>query len=169
MNVRPSIYSPLWHRVEALRPRLRPQTLIERHVVRGEVWYVAKDRLGAHSYRFSPAVYAVLMRMDGVRSLDRIWQETVAKFGENAPAQDQIISVVSQLYAAELVDSDRPVDQGELGARAETHARRLTAQRFQNPMFLRFPLADPDPITGFSASPSILCDRCAGRSAPCFG
>ena len=124
MNARPSIYSPLWHRAESLCLRLRPQTLIERHVVRGEVWYVAKDRLGAHSSRFSPAVYAVLMRMDGVRSLDKIWQETVAQFGENAPAQDQIISLVSQLYAAELVDSDRPVDQGELAVRAETHARR---------------------------------------------
>jgi putative peptide zinc metalloprotease protein len=144
MNARPSIYSPLWHRAESLCLRLRPQTLIERHVVRGEVWYVAKDRLGGHSYRFSPAVYAVLMRMDGVRSLDRIWQETVAQFGEDAPAQDQIISVVSQLYAAELIDSDRPVDQGELAGRAETHARRMAAQRFQNPMFLRFPLADPD-------------------------
>jgi putative peptide zinc metalloprotease protein len=144
MNSRQSIYSPLWHRVEGLCPRLRPQTLVERHVVRGEVWYVAKDRFGAHSYRFSPAVYAVLMRMDGVRSLDQIWHETVAQFGENAPAQDQIISVVSQLYAAELVDSDRPVDHGELAARAATHSRRMVAQRFQNPMFLRLPLADPD-------------------------
>ena len=144
MNNRQSIYSPLWHRVEGLCPRLRPQTLIERHVVRGEVWYVAKDRFGAHSYRFSPAVYAVLMRMDGVRSLDRIWRDAVAQFGENAPAQDQIISVVSQLYAAELVDSDQPVDQDELAARAAIHSRSVAAQRFQNPMFLRLPLADPD-------------------------
>ena len=148
MNSRQSIYSPLWHRVEGLCPRLRPQTLIERHVVRGDVWYVAKDRFGAHSYRFSPAVYAVLMRMDGTRSLDKIWHEAVALFGENAPAQDQIISVVSQLYAAELVDSDRPVDHGELAARAATHSRRMVAQRFQNPMFLRLPLADPDRLLG---------------------
>jgi putative peptide zinc metalloprotease protein len=144
MNPRQSIYSPLWHRVEGLCPRLRPQTLIERHVVRGEVWYVAKDRFGVHSYRFSPAVYAVLMRMDGARSLDTIWRLTVAQFGENAPAQDQIISVVSQLYAADLVDSDRPVEHGELATRAQTHSRRMAAQRFQNPMFLRFPLVDPD-------------------------
>jgi putative peptide zinc metalloprotease protein len=144
MSSRPSIYSPLWHRVESLRPRLRPQTLIERHVVRGEVWYVAKDRFGAHSYRFSPAVYAVLMRLNGKRTLEGVWNETVAQFGENAPAQDQIISVVSQLYAAELVDSDRPVDHRELASRAATHSRRLIAQRFQNPMFVRLPLADPD-------------------------
>jgi putative peptide zinc metalloprotease protein len=144
MTPRGSIYSPLWHRVEDLRPRLRPQTLIERHVVRGEVWYVAKDRFGAHSYRLSPAVYAVLMRMNGTRTLDQIWKETVAQFGENAPAQDQIISVVSQLYAAELVDSDRPVDPEDLSSRAAIHSRRLAAQRLQNPMFVRLPLADPD-------------------------
>jgi putative peptide zinc metalloprotease protein len=144
MNARPSIYSPLWHRVESLRPRLRPQTLIERHVIRGDVWYVAKNRFGANSFRFSPAVYAVLMRMDGSCSLDQIWRDTVAQFGENAPAQDQIISVISQLYAAELIDSDRPVDPGELSTRAANYSRQMVAQRFQNPMFLRFPLADPD-------------------------
>ena len=49
MNPRQSVYSPQWHRVERLCPRLRPQTLIERHVVRGEVWYVAKDRFGVQS------------------------------------------------------------------------------------------------------------------------
>ena len=113
-------------------------------MVRGDVWYVAKDRFGARSYHFSPAVYAVVMRLDGERSLDKIWRETVEQFGENAPAQDQIISVISQLYAAELVDSDQSVDLGELSERASTHSRRMVAQRFQNPMFLRFPLVDPD-------------------------
>src|SRR5579863_7278613 len=109
-----SIHSPLWHRVEKLRPRLREDVVIERHVVRDEIWYMVRDRFSTRVYRFSPAVYCILMRMDGTRTFERIWREAVEQFGEDAPAQDQILHVASQLYRANVVLSDVPVDEFEL-------------------------------------------------------
>src|SRR3974390_1093280 len=109
-----SIHSTLWHRVEKLQPRLRESIIIERHVIRDEVWYVVRDRFSTRVHRFSPAVYAVLMRMDGTRSFEHIWREAVEQFGEDAPSQDQILQVASQLYAAHLLQSDVPVDEHEL-------------------------------------------------------
>jgi putative peptide zinc metalloprotease protein len=80
-----SIHSSLWHRVDKLKPRLRGDVAVERHVIRDEVWYVVRDRFSTSTLRFSPAVYFVLTRMDGTRSFDRIWHEAVEQFGEDAP------------------------------------------------------------------------------------
>ena len=143
MNER-SIHSPLWHRIEKLKPRLRESIVIERHVVRGEVWYVVRDRFSTRVHRFSPAVYSVLMRMDGSRSFERIWREAVEQFGEDAPSQDQILHVAAQLYRAHLLQSDAPVDEYELGDRRRTERKFLYAMNFRNPMFVRIPLFDPD-------------------------
>jgi putative peptide zinc metalloprotease protein len=138
------MFSSLWHRVEAVRPRLRPQTQIERHVVRGEIWYYAKDRLANRVHRFSPAVYAVLMRLNGERTLGEIWAEVADHFGEDAPSQDQIIQLVGQLYSYDLVQVEGSVDMGELSDRADRLRRRQLLQRYQNPMYFRLPLFDPD-------------------------
>ncbi len=139
-----SMHSDLWHRVASLRPRLRPETMVERHVLRGQVWYVASDRFSTRTYRFTPAVWSVLMRMDGRRTLDRIWREVAERAGADAPAQDHLLGVVAQLFTAELISSDRPVDMHDIAERAETFMRRSVAQRYRNPMFLRVPLFNPD-------------------------
>ena len=139
-----SIHSPLWHRVERLKPKLREDVEIERHVVRGAVWYVVRDRLSTRTHRFSPAVYFVLARMDGVRTFDQIWRETGEQFGEDAPSQDQILQTASQLYVAHLLRSDALVDESELSGRGRAERDAFWTQNLRNPMFLRVPLLDPD-------------------------
>ena len=139
-----SIHSPLWHRVENLKPKVREGVVIERHVVRGAVWYVVRDQLSTRSHRFSPAVYFVLARMDGTRTLDQIWRQTVEQFGEDAPSQDQILQTASQLYVAHLLRSDASVDEGELAERGKAERDFFWTANLRNPMFLRIPLFDPD-------------------------
>jgi len=139
-----SIHSSLWHRVEKLKPRLREDAAIERHVIRDEVWYVVRDHYSTRVHRFSPAVYFVLMRMDGTNTFDSIWRDAVKQFGEDAPSQDQILQTASQLYQANILQSDAPVDEYDLSKRAGAERGRLTAFNLKNPMFVRIPLFDPD-------------------------
>lgn len=139
-----SIHSSLWHRVEKLKPRLREDVAIERHVIRDDVWYTVNDRFSTRAHRFSPAVYFMLMQMDGTHSFDMIWREAVEQFGEDAPSQDQILQTASQLYLANILQSDAPVDEYDLTERAKAERSRLTAFNFKNPMFVRIPLFDPD-------------------------
>ena len=139
-----SIHSPLWHRVERLKPTLREDVEIDRQVVRDRVWYVVRDRLSARAHRFSPAVYSVLARMDGRRTFDQIWREVREQFGEDAPSQDQILQTASQLYFAHLLRSDASVDESELAKRRSTERDFRLAQNLRNPMFLKIPLFDPN-------------------------
>ncbi|MCW2284566.1 putative peptide zinc metalloprotease protein [Rhodoblastus acidophilus] len=139
-----SIHSPLWHRIERLKPRLRANVAIERQLSRGQVWYVVRDLYSARAHRFSPAVHFMLLRMDGARSLDEIWREAVAHFGEDAPSQDQILRAASQLYLAGVLQSDAAVDARDLAERAERERGQGWRANLRNPMFLRLPLIDPD-------------------------
>ena len=38
-----SIFSPLWHKVAGLHPRLRAHVQLERQRLRGETWYLLRD------------------------------------------------------------------------------------------------------------------------------
>ncbi len=49
------LYSPLWYRVEGLKPRLRSHVEIHRHKYRGEIWYVLQDHATGRLQRFTPA------------------------------------------------------------------------------------------------------------------
>lgn len=143
-----SIHSPLWHLAEKLKPRLREDCAIERHVIRGTVWHVVRDRFSTKVHRLSPAAYGVLMRMDGTRTFDRIWREVVTQFGEDAPSQDQILHTASELYAANLLQSDAAVDESDLAERGRKEREHLPLANLKNPMLIRIPLFDPDRLLG---------------------
>jgi putative peptide zinc metalloprotease protein len=147
MNAR-SIHSPLWHLAEKLKPRLREDCAIERHVIRGTVWHVVRDRFSTKVHRLSPAAYGVLMRMDGTRTFDQIWRDVVARFGEDAPSQDQILHTASELYAANLLQSDAAVDESDLAERGRKEREHLPMANLKNPMLIRIPLFDPDRFLG---------------------
>ncbi len=138
-----TLYSALWHRVEGLKPRMKPGVAVERHVIRGEIWYVTRDRLSAASHRLSAPVYAILMRMDGERTVARIWQEVVEIFGADAPSQDQVIQMLGQLSTFDLVQADTLGDGRELAQRAEQMRGKRWLQQIQNPLFFKLPLFDP--------------------------
>lgn len=143
-----TLYSALWHRVEGLRPKVKPGVSFERHVVRGEVWYVARDAAGTNTHRLSAPVYAILMRMDGVRSVAEIWTEAVELFAERAPSQDQLIQVLGQLTNFDLLHTDTPSDDRALSARAEQIRSRRVIAQVQNPLFFKVPLFDPNRFLG---------------------
>lgn len=140
--------SPLWHKVEALKPRVRQGVVIKRHMIRGDVWYVARDPVAPNASRLSAEIYGLLLRMDGVRTIGDIWREAVADMGERAPSQDQVIQAVGQLYSLDLMYSDKPVDHGELEHRSGEIKRKRWIQRYQNPLFFRLALFNPDRLLG---------------------
>lgn len=139
-----STLSPLWHRVADAKPRLQPHVEVVRHVVRDVVWYVAYDNISNKSFRFSPSVYSLVMRLNGRRTVDSIWQDLAERMDEDAPSQDDVLRLLGQLYLSDMLLSAEMVDADELTQRSTKQERKKVVQRFQNPLFLRIPLLDPD-------------------------
>ncbi len=139
-----SMFSPSWYRVAGLQPRLRSHTQIHRHYYRGKIWFVLQDHSSGSYHRFSPPVYYILSQMDGQRTFQEIWDRAVEHLGDDAPTQDQMIRLASQLHSNDTLLCDVPPDTFELFQRHETHQKMKWKQWFLNPLSLRFPLFDPE-------------------------
>src|SRR6266545_1622840 len=129
--------SSSWYRVENLRPRLRSHTTVSRHRYRRESWYVLHDHATGRVSRLRPATYAIVGRMDGTRTVDELWQETARVLGEEAPSQDELIHLLSQLSSSDLLQTDVTPDTAGLIEHAGRAERMLWMRNLLNPLAYR--------------------------------
>ena len=136
--------SPAWYRVAALQPRLRSHARIQRHEYRGERWYVLSDRISRRTHRFSPAAHFFIGLLNGHRSVQEIWQAAQERFGDDAPGQDEVIQLLGQLHAAEVLQCEVAPDVDELLRRSQRLASQGRLAKLMSPLAIRLPLFDPD-------------------------
>lgn len=139
-----TLYSPDWYRVAQLRPRLRAHAQMHRHAYRDAVWYVLEDTASGRCHRLSAGAYGLVGMLDGVRSVQQIWDAAQARDGEDAPTQQETIRLLGQLHAADLLVADLPPDSAEIAERHDRQQRRQLRQRLAQPLAVRIPLWDPD-------------------------
>jgi putative peptide zinc metalloprotease protein len=138
------LLSPSWYRVAEVRPRLRSHVRIHRHHYRGELWYVLEDRVSRRTHRFNAVAHYAIGLMDGRRTVQEIWDSAATRFGDDAPTQDEMIRLLGQLHAAEVLQSEATPDLAELLRRAKKGKRSTWKQNLLSPLALRIPLFDPD-------------------------
>jgi putative peptide zinc metalloprotease protein len=138
------LHSPSWYRVAQLRPRLRSHARIHRHHYRGALWYVLEDRISRRMHRFNPAAHYVIGLLNGERTVQEIWDRAADRFGDDAPSQDEVIRLLGQLHAAEVLQSEAMPDIAELARRAKRGNKKTWQQNLLSPLSIRVPLFDPD-------------------------
>jgi putative peptide zinc metalloprotease protein len=138
------LFSESWHRVSPQKIRLRPSVKVRKQFFRGQVWYVANDIYGDQFFRFRPESWDFIARLDGTRTVGEIWRSCLDRNKDQAPSQNEVMQMLSELYAGNLIISDFPADVGRLFERQKKrHAREWKARLF-GIFFLRIPLWDPD-------------------------
>lgn len=142
--MRRSLFSQSWHSVASLKPRLMPQARIDRHLYRGKPWFVIQDAAGNRYHRVSPHAHTLISRMDGNKTVQALWEEICRLDGDNRYTQDEIVELLMQLHAQDLLYCDVPPDAAELFERYKKHRRNKWKQWLLNPMSLKFPLWNPD-------------------------
>lgn len=141
-----SLFSPSWYRVAALKPRLRQQATMVRHVYRGERSYILQDQGSGRFLKLNPAAYQIVALMDGELTLDAIWQRACEVLGDDAPTQDEVLNLMTQLHQANVLQTDQAPDLAELNERRQRLGRMKLKQYLMNPLSLKIPLFDPDPF-----------------------
>lgn len=139
-----TLFSPSWYRVASLKPRIRSHARILRQSFRDKVWFVLQDFAAERSHRFSPAAHHFIGLMDGEKTVQELWEATSAHLGDAAPTQEEVIRLLGQLHATDVLLCDVPPDSMEVFRRHEKHERMLWRRRLWTPLALRFPLLDPD-------------------------
>jgi len=139
-----SLFSPLWYRVTDLKLQLRQHVEMHRHDYRGLIWYILEDKASNRSHRFNATAYQVIGLFDGQLTIDQIWNLVNDRMGDSAPSQEQVIQLLGQLHAADLLQSDLLPDTEELLIRSKQFKSTKLKQRFSNPLAIKVPLWDPD-------------------------
>lgn len=144
MAERKPMFSDSWHRVAPERVRLHPAVEVSKQVFRGQHWYLLRDPLNNEFYRISPAAYAFVGRLRGKRTVDEVWRDCLALHPDDAPGQEEVIQVLSQLHRANLLQSQLAPDSRQLFERQRKAKSRKTRGQLVNFLFLNIPLFDPN-------------------------
>lgn len=139
-----AIFSESWHRVAGQRLRLRPSVRLRRQTFRGERWHVAQDAFTNQFFRFREEAYDFVARLDGTRTVDEIWADCVRRRPDTAPGQGEVVTLLAQLYQANLLMGDTAADTARLFERHQKRRRQELAAQLFGIFFLRVRLFDPD-------------------------
>ncbi len=133
----------LWTHVAELRPALRQNVRVYPQTYRNERWYVLHDESAGRFLRFNGSAYEVLGRLDGELTLDEILEQANLTRPEQPLTADDVLQIVAQLQAAEVLCGGLPsMDREVLERFRSSKGRRRRA--LMNPLALRIPLFDPD-------------------------
>jgi putative peptide zinc metalloprotease protein len=140
--MRQSLFSPLWHRVSDLHPRLRRDARVQRQQYRDELWYQIIDAGSERQFRLNGKAYQFIGRCDGRHSVQEIWDLLLNEQHDGAPTQDEVIRLLAQLDEQELLVYETTPDARTLVKRRDRRAQKVR-RSFLNPLAFRISLGDP--------------------------
>ena len=146
MPVERPTFSESWYRVAKLKPRLRATVQVFRQHFRGQMWHVVQDPSSNQFSRLTESAYHFVALLDGRRTIADSWQICNDELGDAAPTQGEAIQLLGQLYAANLIQAELPVDAEGLFNRYKKRVNREVKGYLTNLLFIRIPLFDPDNI-----------------------
>lgn len=133
-----------WSQVADLRPQLCQHVRTYPQEYRGERWYVLRDESNGRHLRFNAAAYDFIGHLDGDLSVQEIWDQMAKTVDANTLEQDDVLLILTQLFAIDALRSGLPVDAKEFFKRYQYQRRLLQKRRVMNPLAIRVPLLDPD-------------------------
>ncbi len=137
-------FSESWYRVADHCVALRPHVQVQRQYFRGERCYVLHDAFNNQFFRLQPAAYEFVARLRSNRTVESVWHECVQAHPEDAPGQEDVIRLLAQLNASNLLHSNLPPDGEKIFERYRKRREQETRSRWMNVMYSRIPLLDPD-------------------------
>ncbi len=141
-----STFSPFWHRVRVMKPRLRPHVQITRQHYRGQRWHVVHDPSSNQYYRLNPVAHEFVGLLDGRREVEQVWEQSLQKHGDAALTQNDVIQLLSQLFSSNLLTADVPPETEQLLGRGRKRIGQKVKQQAIGLMYFRVRLFNPDRI-----------------------
>ncbi len=158
MGVDRPTFHEAWYRIADLRPRLLSGVSIRRQYFRSQLWYVLENPANSEYARIAESAYRFVGALDGRKTVAQLWRLCNEQLGDSAPTQAEVIQLLGQLHAMNLLYVDLPPDAEGLLNRYRRRVRRQVLSHLANVLFLRIPVIDPD----------AFLDRWVGVVGPIF-
>ena len=137
-------FSPFWHRVRMMKPKLRPHVQITRQFYRARRWHIVRDPSSNQFYRLNPIAHEFVGLFDGTRTVEEIWKIVLERHGDNAPTQGEAIQLISQLYNSNLLAGDVSPETEQLLQRGRERTKQKATQQAIGIMYFKVRLFNPD-------------------------
>lgn len=145
MDADRALFSPHWHAVAQLKPRVRAHVRVRRTRSRGRWWFLLVDEANARVHRLDPTAWAFVGLCNGERSVEAIWEANLASTPDGSVTQNEAIALLAHLRDAGLLQVDLPVDAAQLAETARASREKERASAF-NPFAFRVRLGDPSAL-----------------------
>jgi len=126
--------------------RMRPDLTARQQRYQGQVYWVIKEPVGLHYFRFQEEEYAILQMLDGLSSLDSIKERFEQEFPPQKITVEELGQFVGTLHRSGLVIADVPGQGVQLKKRRDEKKRKELLSALSNILALRFKGIDPDRI-----------------------
>lgn len=141
-----STFSEGWYQVAQLKVALIPTTKVHKQLYRGLVWYVLQDACSGKFFRVPETVYRFLSRLTVTKTIEQVWQEFIEAFPEEAPGQEEVIQVLSQLHHGNLLFYRSESDHEAILDRKKKQTRQEHLTKLMAFMYLRIPIWNPEAL-----------------------
>ena len=141
-----STFSPFWHRVRVMKPRLRPHVQITRQFYRAQRWHVVHDPSSNQFYRLNPVANEFVGLLDGQRTVEEVWQLGLTRHADNALTQNEAINLLSQLFSSNLLTADIQPETEQMLRRGRERTTKKWKQQAIGLMYFKVRLFNPDAI-----------------------
>src|SRR4051812_24673949 len=112
--------------------RMRPDLSAQQQRYQGRVYWVVKDPVGLHYFRFQEEEYAILQMLDGRSSLDDIKIRFEKQFPPQKITVEELGQFVGMLHRSSLVIADVPGQGVQLKKRRDKRKRQELLSALSN-------------------------------------
>jgi putative peptide zinc metalloprotease protein len=126
--------------------RMRPDLTATQQRYQGRLYWVVKEPVGLHYYRFQEEEYAILQMLDGRSSLDDIKERFEQQFPPQKITVEELGQFVGMLHRSGLLIADVPGQGIQLKKRRDERKRQELLSALGNILAIRFKGIDPDRI-----------------------
>jgi len=124
--------------------RVRPDLEARRQRYQGRTYWVIKDPVGLHYFRFQEEEYAILQMLDGETSLDEIKERFEAQFPPQKITLEEIQQFLGMLHRSGLILAGVQGQGVQLLKRRGEKRRRELLGMLTNILWIRFKGIDPE-------------------------
>ena len=128
----------------ALPLRMRPDLKAEKHRYQGRVYWIVKDPVGLHYFRFQEEEFAILKMLDCMSSLDQLKHRFERQFPPQKITVEELGQFIGMLHKSALVITDVPGQGYQLKKRRDERKRKELLGALSNILAIRFKGIDPD-------------------------
>ena len=128
----------------ALPLRIRPDLTATQQRYQGRMYWVVKEPVGLHYYRFQEEEYGILQMLDGRSSLDDIKERFEKQFPPQKITVEELGQFVGMLHRSGLVIADVAGQGAQLKKRRDERKRQELLAAAANILAIRFKGIDPN-------------------------